>query len=164
MILLDIAILVTFVYLIYTGLNAGLMREGIVVLAAVVGITLAGVAYDSLANDIENFVDDRQDSLRVAFLALVGAVVLAGVIVSYLIKSSLSVFYLGSLDSVGGAVLGGLKALVLIEAVLVVFQTFPALGMESAMDDSVLSGLLLEELPLIKPLLPGEFDFSVDSV
>lgn len=164
MILLDLLIIFSFVALTYTGYSAGLLREAIVLMAAVVGVALAGQAYDELANDVNNFIDDEQDSLRVAFLSLIGAVVLGGVIVSFVIKTTLTVFDLGSLDSLGGAVCGAIKAFVLIEAVLIAFITFPALGMADAIDDSAFGSLLIERLPVLKALLPAVFDAAIDAV
>lgn len=164
MILLDLVVVVGLVYLVYAGYTAGILREGIVLMATIVGITLAGGAYENLSGDIENFIDDQEDSLRAAYLALIGAVVLAAVIVSYLVKNSLTVFDLGSLNSAGGAILAVLKAVLLVEAVLVAFLAFPALGIDEAIKDSFFAQLLLDNLPLIKRLLPGEFDVALDSV
>ena len=164
MILLDLAIILSFVVLTYTGYTAGLLREAIVLMAAVVGVALAGQAYDNLAGDLNNFIDDEQDALRIAFLSLIGAVVLGGMIISFVIKTTLTVFDLGSLDSLGGGVCGAIKAFVLIEAVLIAFVTFPALGMAEAIDDSVFGSLLLERLPALKALLPAAFDAAVDAL
>jgi uncharacterized membrane protein required for colicin V production len=164
MILLDLAIIISFVALTYTGYSAGLLREAIVLLSALVGVVLAGQAYDELAGDLNNFIDDEQDALRIAFLSLIGAVVLGGMIISFVIKTTLTVFDLGSFDSLGGAICGALKAFVLIEAVLIAFVTFPAWGMVDAIDDSVFGSLLLERLPLLKGLLPGAFDEAIDAL
>ncbi|HET9200399.1 MAG TPA: CvpA family protein [Dehalococcoidia bacterium] len=164
MILLDLAIIASFVVLTYTGYTAGLLREAIVLMAAVVGVALAGQAYDNLAGDLNNFIDDEQDALLIAFLSLIGAVVLVGMIISFVIKTTLTVFDLGSFDSLGGAFCGAAKALVLIEAVLIAFVTFPALGMKDAIDDSVFGSLLLEQLPLLKAILPAAFDAAIDSL
>jgi uncharacterized membrane protein required for colicin V production len=164
MILLDLVIILSFVALTYTGYSAGFLREAIVLVAALVGVALAGQAYDNLAGDLNNFIDDEDDALRIAFLSLIGAVVLVGVIISFVIKTTLSVFDLGSLDSLGGAICGAAKAFVLIQAVLIAFVTFPAWGMPEAIDDSVFGSLLIESLPLLKALLPAAFDAAIDAL
>jgi membrane protein required for colicin V production len=164
MIVLDLTIIVSFVALVYTGYSAGLLREAIVLIAALVGVIVAGQAYDSLAGDINNFIDDENDALRIAFLSLIGAVVLVGVIISYVIKTTLTVFDLGSLESLGGALCGAAKGVILIQAVLIAFITFPALGMTDAIDDSVFGSLLIERAAILKALLPAEFDAAVDSI
>ncbi|MEX2237944.1 MAG: CvpA family protein [Dehalococcoidia bacterium] len=164
MIWVDALIVASLVALTYTGYTAGLLREAIVLLAAVLGVVLAGVAYDNLTDDIDVFVDDLENSQRVAFLALIGAVVLVGIIISFLIKTNLEVFDLGSSDSLGGAFAGFLKGLILVEAVLFAFITFPALGLPEATKDSIIGSFLVEELPFVKALLPGLFDTRVDAL
>lgn len=164
MIVLDLTIIVSFVALVYTGYSAGLLREAIVLIAALVGVIVAGQAYDSLGGDINNFIDDENDALRIAFLSLIGAVVLVGIIISYVIKTTLTVFDLGSLESLGGAICGAAKGVILIQAVLIAFITFPALGMTDAIDDSVFGSLLIERAAILKALLPAEFDAAVDSI
>jgi membrane protein required for colicin V production len=164
MIVLDLIIILSFVALVYTGYSAGLLREAIVVIAALVGVVIAGQAYDSLAGDINNFIDDENDALRIAFLSLIGAIVLAGMIVSYVIKTTLTVFDLGSLESLGGALCGAIKGVILIQAVLIAFVTFPAWDMVDAIDDSVFGSLLIESAGVLKALLPAEFDAAIDAV
>jgi uncharacterized membrane protein required for colicin V production len=161
---LDIVILLSFAFLTYTGFSAGLLREAIILLAALVGVALAGVAYDDLAGDLETFVDSEQDALLLAYLSLVGAVILGGVIVSYMIKTALAVVYLGSFDSIGGGICGFLKAFVIIQAVLIGFVTFGALGVDDAIDDSFLASLILDEFGFLKVFLPGVFDSAIDRV
>jgi uncharacterized membrane protein required for colicin V production len=158
---LDIVILLSFVFLTYAGFSAGLLREAILLLAALVGVALAGVAYDDLAGDLETFVDSEQDALLLAYLSLLGAVILGGLIVSYVIKTALAVIDLGSFDSIGGGICGFIKAFVMIQAVLIGFLTF---GSDEVIEDSFLASLILDEFGFLKALLPGIFDSAVDRV
>jgi membrane protein required for colicin V production len=161
---LDAVIAISFIYLTYTGFTAGLLREAIVLMAAIVGVTIAGLFYDELAGDINNFIDSEEGSLRLAYFSLIGAVVIAGMTLSFAIKTSLAVFYLGSFDSVGGAVCGAAKALVLIQAVLIGFVTFPGDNLLDAVEDSFIGSNMLDSFAFLLPLLPAAFDNAVNAI
>ncbi|MPZ23645.1 MAG: hypothetical protein GEU28_08880 [Dehalococcoidia bacterium] len=161
---LDVVVVVAFVALTLSGRRVGVLREAIVFLAAVLGVVLAGIAYDNLANDVDTFIENPQASLRVGFLAILGAVVLGGMIISSVSRTHLAIFTLGGLERPGGLILGALKAVLLIEAVMLAFAAFPAQGIRQDIADSLLGPALLDLIPIAQMLLPPVFDNAADTL
>jgi hypothetical protein len=47
---------------------------------------------------------------------------------------------------------------VIIQVLLIVFATYPSLGLGNAIKDSSLSPLFIEKAPILLKVLPAEFD------
>lgn len=155
---LDFAIIVTVAWFAFTGLATGLVREVVMLVAAFLGVVLAGQLYPRLADDIKIVnADARVDDL-IAFLAIFTAVVLAGQIVGSLLRGVASMLFLGPFDHLGGLAFGLLKGGIIVELVLLAFATFPASGwMSGALSSSLLAPVFLDGAPLLVHVLPGVF-------
>jgi uncharacterized membrane protein required for colicin V production len=70
---------------------------------------------------------------------------------------------LGWLDHLAGAACGLLKGLILVEVFLILFTTFPYLGLDGTIRGSAIAPLFLDGGPVLVKLLPGEFDDAVDA-
>ncbi len=159
---LDIVIVLTVVSFVAAAYSAGLIREVVTMVAALVGIVVAGLLYDDFAEEVLVFIDDRDVSLALSFLILAGAVYLFGQIVAYVLKKFASLLMLGWADRMGGAFFGLLKSLILVQILLIVFAAYPSLGLEKAIAGSELASYFIDDASVLLVILPGDFEERID--
>ena len=161
---LDAVILIALIGFTVAAFRAGLIREVVTLIAVVVGVLVAGHYYDDLADDVLLFIKNDKAAKVIAFLSLFGSVALLGQLAAFLMKQAVSMLLLGWLDHVAGGVFGLLKGLVLVELFLMVFATYPYLGLDDVIDGSGLAPLFLDNGPALLKLLPGEFNRAVEAL
>jgi len=149
---LDFAIIFVLIGFVAAAYAAGLIREAVTLVAAILGIIIAGLLYDDLAADILVFMDDEDAAQAISFLILVGAVYLFGQIV----------LMLGWADHAGGAVFGFLKGLLVVQALLIVLAAYPSLGMEDAVAGSQLAPYFVDDVDVLLWVLPDNFDSRIE--
>jgi membrane protein required for colicin V production len=159
---LDVAIILVTVGFVVSAYSAGLIREGVSLVAAMVGIVVGGLLYDDLATDILVFMDDEEAAQAVAFLILVGSVYLFGQIVALMLSKTASVLMLGWTDHAGGAFLGLLKGLIVVQVLLIVFAAYPSLNLNGAVADSSLGPYFIDDVDFLLWVLPENFDARVE--
>jgi len=159
---LDIVIVLIVAFFAATAFSAGLIRELVTLVSAVVGIVVAGLFYDDLARDVLVFIDNKDTANIVAFLMLLGAIYLAGQLIAIMLKQVTAILLLGWADRLGGALFGLLKGLVVVEVLLIAFITFDV-GLDDAIDDSGLASVFLDAIPVLLLILPNEFEQAVDA-
>ncbi len=102
------------------------------------------------------FISSDNVAKIVAFaIILIGVMVVARVVAG-LLKRVVSMLMLGWIDRVGGAIFGLVLGATLCGALLAIWIKY--LGMADAIAESALAFLLLDRLPMVLALLPGEFD------
>ena len=141
---------------------AGLIHEVITLIASIVGIVVAGLLYEDFADEILSFIDDRDTAKTIAFLVLAGAVYLMGQILAYVLKKGAALLMLGWADHIGGAFIGLLKGLLVVQILLILFAAYPVLGLEKAIANSELAPYFIDDVSLLLNVLPGEFEDRVD--
>jgi membrane protein required for colicin V production len=161
---LDGVIVIALIGFTVAAFRAGLIREVVTLVAVVVGVLVAGHYYDDLADDVLLFIKNDKAAKVIAFLSLFGSVALLGQLAAFLMKQAVSMLLLGWLDHVAGGVFGLLKGLVLVELFLMVFVTYPYLGLDKAIDGSGIAPLFLDNGPALLKLLPGEFNHAVEAL
>jgi len=159
---LDIVIILIIAFFAATAFSAGLIRELVTLVSAVVGIVVAGLFYDDLARDVLVFIDNKDTANIVAFLMLLGAIYLAGQLIAIMLKQVTAILLLGWADRLGGALFGLLKGLVVVEVLLIAFVTFDV-GLDDAIEDSGLASVFLDAIPVLLLILPNEFEQAVDA-
>ena len=155
---LDGVILALLVWFIFAAFTAGFIREVVTIVSVILGVVLAGLFYDRLADDLKTFIDSDRAARIAAFLAIFGATALAGHVAAMLLKETASLLMLGTFDQLAGALFGFAKGVVIIQVLLIVFATYPSLGLGNAIKDSSLSPLFIEKAPILLKVLPAEFD------
>ncbi len=158
---LDVAIVLVIAWFTFAAYGAGIIREVITVIAFVVAVLATGFYYDDLAENVLLFINDDIAANVAAFVVLFGSVALGGQLAAILLKHMVSLLRLGWLDHLAGAVFGLLKGLILVEVFLILFTTFPYLGLDSTIRGSAIAPLFLDGGPILLKLLPGEFDDAV---
>jgi len=159
---LDIAIVLIVAFFATTAFSAGLIRELVTLVSAVVGIVVAGLFYDDLTRDVLVFIDNKDTASIVAFLVLLGAIYLAGQLIAIMLKQVAAVLLLGWADHLGGALFGLLKGLVVVEVLLIAFVTFDV-GLDDAIEDSGLASVFLDAASVLLIILPDDFERAVDA-
>jgi membrane protein required for colicin V production len=158
----DILILAVIIWFAYAAFHAGLIREVVTIIGTIFAVALAGLFYLELSEDIKVVVDDTETAEIIAFAVIFGATLLASQLLALFLKQAASLLLLGLLDSIGGAVIGVAKGIILIEVALMAALTFPSLGFVNAVEESLFAPFFLDLLPFLKYILPGEFDTAVD--
>src|SRR5438093_10119372 len=136
---LDFAIIFVIIGFVVGAYAAGLIREAVTLVAAILGIVVAGLLYDDLAADILVFMNDEDAAQAISFLILVGAVYLFGQIVALMLSRTASLLMLGWADHAGGAVFGFLKRLIVVQALLMVLAAYSSRGLKGAVAGSQLA-------------------------
>lgn len=160
---LDAAIVIVTAWFTFAAFRTGIIREVVTVIAFVVGVLAAGFYYDDLAENVLLFIDDDTAANVAAFIVLFASVALGGQLAATLLKRMASLLRLGWLDHLAGAAFGFLKGLILVEVFLILFTTFPYLGLDGTIRGSAIAPLFLDGGPVLLKLLPGEFDDAVDA-
>ena len=161
---IDALIVLTLAWFSYSAFNAGLIREVVTILGAILAVALAGLFYTDLAEDVIVAVDNEKTARIVSFIIIFAGTVLASQILALFLKHAASILFLGLFDSLGGAVIGFIKGFVFVEIFLIFFVTYPSLGLEKAIDDSVLAPFFLDYVPLLLKILPDEFESAVHAL
>jgi membrane protein required for colicin V production len=159
---LDAVIIALFAWFTFAAFQAGFVREAVTVVAAVLGVVVAGIFYIDLADDILVFINNEQIARIVAFGALFAATALAGQMMALILKPAVDAFQLGVFDQLVGAAFGFAKALVFVEVFLVVFITYPKWGMGDTIDQSFIGPLMIKNAPVLVQVLPDEFELGVN--
>ncbi len=159
---LDFAIIFVIIGFVVGAYAAGLIREAVTLVAAILGIVVAGLLYDDLAADILVFMNDEDAAQAISFLILVAAVYLFGQIVALMLSRTASLLMLGWADHVGGAVFGFLKGLIVVQALLIVLAAYPSLGMDDAVAGSQLAPYFVDDVDVLLWVLPDNFDSRID--
>jgi membrane protein required for colicin V production len=160
---IDLVILLMFAWFTYAAFHAGLIREVVTILGAILAVVLAGLFYTDLATDIQVAVDDENTARVIAFGVIFGATVLASQLLALVLKQAASLLMLGIFDSLAGAVMGLIKAFIFVQIGLFVAITFPNLGLERHVAGSALAPFFINVLPLLQALLPGEFRNAIEA-
>ena len=160
---LDIAIVLIVAFFATTAFSAGLIRELVTLVSVVVGVVAAGLFHDDLARDVLVFIDDETAAKAIGFLVLLGAIYLAGQLIAIMLKQVAAALLLGWADRLGGALFGLVKGLVVVEVLLILFVTYPQLGLDEAIEGSGLASVFLDAASALLIILPDGFERAVDA-
>lgn len=164
---LDGAILVVILWFIFSAFHAGFVREVVTVVAVILGIVLAGLFYEDLADDVLLFIDDKETLAPIiAFGIIFTAVAVAGQLLAMVLKPTVALLQLGLADSIAGAIFGFIKGMLIVQVVLIVFITFPKWGIDGAIEDSLFGSLtvqMMDKVPMVIRILPDTFGDQLSS-
>lgn len=158
---LDFVIVLIFAGMTVAGFRSGLIREAVTFLSIVLGIILASLLYERFSVEVGIFIPNEDAADALAFLILVGSAYLAGQIGSYVLKTGASLVMLGGWDHLGGALVGFLKAFLVVSVLLIVLAAYPDLGLNGTVENSGLAPLFLEDVSFLLDLLPAEISDRV---
>jgi len=156
---LDIVIIVVAVLLGLVGLRQGIIKTVFGIAGLIGGIVLAGRYYSGLAALLSP-TGATWANIAAYAIILVATLIVASV-VGWLVAKLVHFAMLGWLDRLVGFLLGVVVGGLLCAAVLaIVGKYYP--GTEAVISQSGLARFVMEQIPLLLALLPGEFDFIHD--
>jgi len=158
----DAAIVVIFLFFIVTAFKAGFVREIIGITSAIVGVIAAGLLYRDVAETMLTAIDNEITANVIGFLIIFVGITVAGQLLAMLIHPAVVIMQLGIADQLLGAMFGAAKAFVIIEALLILFITFPRYDMDKRIDDSEFANVMLDAAGPVKTILPDEFHSTID--
>lgn len=162
---LDAVIVLVILWFTFSAFQTGFIRETVTIAAAILGVVLAGLFYDDLADDVLLFIDGERLANIVAFGLIFAATALAGQMLALVLKPTVNLLQLGLFDQMAGAAFGFVKAMVFIQIFLIVFVTFPKWGLRDQIEGSTFGSLTVEmvdSLPVLVRMLPDEFETAVE--
>lgn len=158
---LDIVIVVAILLLAALGWRIGFLRNAVVLVAAVVGVVLAGAYHERVLTDLA-IADEPTAQMRFAsFVAIVMVVLLLGGVIGALLRGAASVLMLGWADRSAGLVFGAIAGLLLVQALIAVAVYAPLPGAAEELGQSRLGELMMDSAPLVRALLPESFDLAI---
>jgi len=152
---LDIVILVALVIAAFLGLRMGLIKAVLLLAGIIVGVVLAG-HYSGPLGERLTFISSEGVAKGVAFAVIMLAVLAVVAIVTALLTWATKVVMLGWVNRLGGAILGLFLGALFCGALLAMWVHF--LGIAEVIAESAIATILLDRLPMVLALLPGEFD------
>ena len=152
---LDIVILVALAIAAVMGLKMGLIKAVLLLAGIIVGVVLAGHFSGPLGERL-TFISSEGVAKVVAFAVIMLAVLAVAAIAAALLTWAAKVVMLGWVNRLGGAVAGLLLGALFCGALLTMWVYF--LGMAEVIAESAIATILLDRLPMVLALLPGEFD------
>jgi membrane protein required for colicin V production len=161
---LDGAIIAVIIWLTFAAFQAGFIRESITVVAAILGMVVAGLFYKDIASDVLVFIDNETLADIAGFAVIFGSVVLAGQMLQMILKPTVNMLQLGIFDQLAGAAFGFVKAIVFIEIFIIVFITYPKWGIDDTIENSEFGTLtvrFIDNAPVLMKMLPAEFEGDV---
>jgi membrane protein required for colicin V production len=151
---LDILIVIGLAAAAIGGLSTGIVRGVINLAGLILGIFLAGLYYENVAGWL-TFIHNDSIANVVAFLVIVGIVMLIAGLVGALLHKLISSIFLGWLDHLLGGALGLLIGGLAFGALLALWvKYFNA----DAVSGSFMARFLLKQFPVVLALLPSSFD------
>jgi len=160
---IDLLIIGVIAWMTFNAFTNGLIREAVKLVALVLGAVLAGMFYDDLSQNLSFLLDDGTTRNLIAFGALFGGTLILGQIAASMLRGTARMLMLGPFDHLGGAALGLVKGVILVEVALIAVSVFPASSQVAlAVDDSALAPIFLQRAPVMELALPHEFDDALD--
>ncbi len=146
----------------FRGYRNGFVRELVGLCALILAVPMAGILYDDMYPKVEPIVDNEEAAALISFVAIMAGVIIAGVVIAHLLKSSVEMLNLGKLDDLTGAAFGFIKAAILCQVVLIALVVFPSPDLREDIDDSPVATALLDAAPAVLVILPGKFGDALD--
>jgi membrane protein required for colicin V production len=159
----DAAIVVILLFFIVTAFQAGLVREIIAFASTLAGVVVAGLFYDDIRDSLLTSVDNDTVANAISFFAIFATFAIAGQLLAMVVHPVIQVLQLGMMDQFLGAGFGAVKAVVLIEALLILMVTYPVWNLDDDINDSDFALRMLEASKPITSVLPDIFQSQVDA-
>jgi len=155
---LDIVIAAFLGALFILGFKRGLINTIFPLVGIAAAIILSFHFYSPLANSLSQWIENPTHANIIAF-AIIFALVIAGALaLAAFLKYIFSVFFLGWVDRLGGAVLGLAIGGLIPASILVILTKLHFTAVENTFRDSSLAPFLLNSFNSVLSFIPKEYD------
>jgi membrane protein required for colicin V production len=158
---LDFVILGLVAWFTLSAYMTGLIRETVGLASVILGVIIAGLFHENVSDNLSIVVGEGAGTEIAAYLLVLTVVSILGLIVSFLLRTTVEVLFLGWADHAAGALFGFVKGVLILEAIAVIFVLQPVLGIDDAISDSTLGSFFMDSTPFVRALLPSEFDTAI---
>ena len=158
---IDVAIIAVAIGIGVWGWRMGILRASVALLAIVVGVLLAGMYHERVFVDLA-IAEMPSGAMRVASFAVILALVsVGGYVIGTFLRGLASVLLLGWADRAAGALFGVAFGLLLMQAVIAIVVLAGLDDANGEIGESVLGWVMLDNVPVVRALLPSEFDLAI---
>ena len=155
---LDIVIIIIVAIPVFIGLKRGLLGTLVPLLGIILAVILAGRFYGSISGLLDNWLQSESQAKIVGFIVIFILVMIVVLVAASLARKFLNLLFLGWVDRIGGVVFGLIIGCLIAGAFLSIISNFFSSRVEGTVSDSAIAAFLLDKLPFVLLLLPGEFD------
>ena len=156
---IDLLIVGVVAWFTFRAFANGLIWEISSLLSVVLGVVLAGLFYRDLAESIEFLIESDTWRNIASFVAIFAGIVVLGQLIALAARRVAALLLLGPFDHLGGAAFGFVKGLIVIQVALFLVAVYPPSDeIATAVDESEIAPLFLDDAPVAEVALPGEFD------
>lgn len=158
---LDLVIVAVAVGIGFWGWQMGILRASVALLAIVVGVVVAGLYHERVFVDLA-IAETPSGALKAAsFFLILTLVSVGGYILGTFLRGVASVLLLGWADRAAGGLFGVLFGLLLVQATFAML-VYAGLGhVNGVVGQSALGIAMLDNAPVVRALLPSEFDRAI---
>ena len=143
------------------GWRLGILRTAVVLLAVVIGVFLAGLYHERVFIDLA-IAESPSGPMRAAsFFAILALVCVGGYVAGAFLRGLASLLLLGWADRAAGGLFGVVFGLLLIQAAFAIVVLSGLDDAEGVVGHSVIGWAMLENVPVVRALLPAEFDTAI---
>lgn len=158
---LDLIILGSALALGFWGFRLGLVRASVALLAVVVGVLLAGAYHERVFVDLALSDEPSGAMLIASFTVILSLVIVGGYVVGGLLRGIAALLLLGWADRAAGGLFGLLFALLLAQALIAIVVLAGVEDPDGVIGSSVIGREMMQNTPVVRALLPSEFDLAI---
>ncbi len=153
----DMVVVVILVYFLITGLLRGSIREVTSIAALLGGFYFAYLYYESFATVFSAFIEAAYIREIASFVVLFGLFAIVVILIGTLLRSLVKLVFLGFADRLLGAVIGGIKAIIVVSVLHFLALTFLPSGGAAVVAESRIAPAMNSAAAAIVYLVPEDF-------
>lgn len=143
------------------GWQLGILRTTVALLAIVAGVVLAGAYHERVFIDLAISEAPNRTMRLASFSVILGVVVIGGYLAGTLLRGAASVLLLGGADRLAGGLFGVIIGLLLAQALIAMVVLADFDDAEGVLGQSVVGRAMMQNAPVVRALLPSEFDLAI---
>ena len=158
---IDLAILALALAVGFWGWRLGILRAGVALISVAVGVVLAGLYHERVFVDLA--IDDAPSGLMrtASFGVILALASVGGYLAGIFLKGAAAVLLLGWADRAAGALFGVIFGLMLAQAAIAIVVLAGLDHAQGEIGQSLLGWFMLDNAPVVRALLPAEFDLAI---
>lgn len=161
--LLDLVILAVAVGIGLWGWRLGILRASVALLAIVVGVVVAGLYHERVFVDLAIAETPSGAMQAASFFLILTLVAVGGYVIGTFLRGLASLLLLGWADRAAGGLFGVLFGLLLVQATFAML-VYAGLGhADGVVGQSAIGMAMLDNAPVVRALLPSEFDLAIQN-